>query len=253
MTVIEFYEKLSELYPTSLSCEWDNDGLMVCPDKNAQIKKVLVSLDATDGAIKAAMDVGADLILTHHPLIFRPLKSLTPDNVTAKRAISAFTAGISVISLHTRPDAGDGGVNDALASALGLAEIEKFGGIGADGMGRIGVTSETSLPQFAECVKNKLGASVVTYSGSRPVKRVAVLGGSGGDFFSAAVRAGADTIVTGEAGYNSTIDTAEGGLNVVLGGHYFTENPVCEVLAGLAKNIAGAEVVVYSSNTVGAV
>ena len=250
MTVAEFYNKLCELYPPELSCEWDNDGLMVCPDKSTEIKKVLVSLDPTEGAIEAAKACGAQLIFTHHPIIFRPIKSLSSDNVTSFRAISAYISGISVISLHTRLDAGTGGVNDTLASRLGLTDTVKFGNSESPELGRIGNTDTTTLADFADKVRNALGAPHVTFVGNVPVRRVAVVGGDGNDFVSAAMSAGADTIVTGEARYNMFVDMAESGINVITAGHYFTENPVCGVLSSLAKDIAGAEVTVYSSNTV---
>lgn len=250
MTVTEFYNKLCELYPPELSCDWDNDGLMVCPDKAAEITKVLVSLDATEGAIAAARKVGAQLLLTHHPIIFRPIKSLIADNVTASRAIAAYQSGISVISLHTRLDIGNGGVNDALASRIGLGDIECFGDSETPTLGRIGSISEMTLAEFAETVKNALGAVSVSFVGNLPVRRVAVVGGDGNDFISAAKVAGADTIVTGEARYNMSIDMAESGINVVVAGHYFTEQPVCNVLSSLAKNIAGADVILYESNTI---
>ena len=96
MTVKEFYNKLTELYPESLSCEWDNDGLMCCADTSAEVKKVLVTLDVTDEALHYARDNGFDVILSHHPMIFKGLKAVCDNSLTGSRAVFAIKNGISV-------------------------------------------------------------------------------------------------------------------------------------------------------------
>lgn len=251
MTVGEFYSKLDELYPRSLSCSWDNDGLLSCPDRNAEIKKVLVALDANEGAINAAIEAEAQLILTHHPMIFRGIKALDPSFVTAARAVSAYTNGIAVISLHTRLDAGKNGVNDALAARLGLEVCGTFGDDESPEIGRIAVTQrDMGIDEFAKSVADSLAADKVEYAGKRTVRNVAILGGAGSELILPAMLAGADTIVTGEVKYNNFLDMAESGINIVAAGHYFTEAPVCDVLAELARSICGAEVITYSSNII---
>ena len=191
MKIRELYEKMSEYFPRELSCEWDNDGLMCSPDTNAECKSVLLTLDVTERALAYASEMGCDLIISHHPLI-------------------------------------SGGVNDALASALSLADVSPFGE-GAE-TGRIGTYSRRcTLDEFALHVKSALGAPTVSFVGEGQVCRVAVLGGSGGDFLSLAQKAGADTFVTGELGYNSHIDAKEKGINVIAAGHFYTERPVLDV------------------------
>ena len=132
--------KTSELYaffdgkiPSSLSCEWDNDGLMVCPDPEKVVKKVLVALDVTDKVAQIALDEGYDLILSHHPLIFSPLSHLEPGDPIAKKVIALLCGGVSVMSFHTRLDAVEGGVNDLLAEKLGLCDVRPFGQNGETG------------------------------------------------------------------------------------------------------------------------
>ncbi len=248
MNVYEFVEKLKELYPDSLACEWDNDGLMSSPGGAREVSRVLVALDATEQAVNYAAENGFDTLLVHHPLIFSKLGSVTPEENTARKVIFTLMNDISVISLHTRLDAGEGGVNDCLAAALGLRDIEKFGDCECHGMGRIGdLASEMTAERFAEYVKERLGASSVTLAaaGDEIVCRVAVLGGSGKDFIYPAKKAGADVFVTGEASYNALIDAAENGIPVVAAGHYQTEFVVCERLAELATKIADAECEIY--------
>lgn len=245
MTVIEFYNKLCELYPSNLSASWDNDGLMCCHDRNAPIKKVLVSLDATEVAIDYAKENGFDLLLTHHPLIFRGIKELNDFHTIGRRVLSAIGADISVISLHTRLDAGEGGVNHILASLLGLTDITEFGDSDCPTLGRIGSTDISSPNAFAEKIKNSLNAPSISAYIAGPVHRVAVVGGAG-DLCNEALLAGADTLVTGECGYNKALDAAESGLNVFLAGHYFTEMPVCQKLKELSENLAGAETEVFT-------
>ncbi|MBQ4067061.1 MAG: Nif3-like dinuclear metal center hexameric protein [Clostridia bacterium] len=247
MTVLDFYNALSDLYPTSLSSSWDNDGLMCCPSLDAPVKRVLVSLDATLEAIEYAKNGSFDLILTHHPLIFKGLSALNGLDLTGRRVISAMNAGISVISLHTRLDAGEGGVNDILASLLSLTDVKTFGDEDNPSLGRIGTTTLCDHRDLAERIKEATGAPGVTVYACRPVSRVAVVGGGGGDLIRDALRAGADTIVTGESGYNKSLDAGECGINVFLAGHYFTEMPVCQRLSSLAKDLAGAEVEIFSA------
>lgn len=245
MKIIDFYNRLNDLYPTSLSSSWDNDGLMCCPDDNAEVKKVLVALDATDAVLKAAEEGGFDTVLCHHPLIFKGLRALNSFDVVGRRVLRAVKAGISVISLHTRLDAGEGGVNDCLADALGLYSVETFGDEDNPTLGRIGRTEIAAPAEFAKKIKTALGAPSVCAHISGPTHRIAVVGGGGGDLISAARRAGADTLVTGESGYNKSLDSAESGINVFTAGHYYTEKVVLPRLASLTEELAGAEAVIY--------
>ena len=114
MTVRDIYEMLSERIPEELSEEWDNDGLMCCPDEDKEIRRVLISLDVTEEIADYAISAGYDLIISHHPLIFKPVKALDISDNVARKLIKLAGAGVSVISLHTRADKVKGGVNDCL-------------------------------------------------------------------------------------------------------------------------------------------
>lgn len=229
MTINELYRILNEKIPSSLSCEWDNDGLMCCPDGGAEVKRVLVTLDVTDAAVQAAKNGGYDVIVSHHPMIFKGLKAVNEENFIAAKTIDLIRNGIAVMSFHTRLDAVKGGVNDVLAALLGLRDAIPFG---EEAIGRIGTLDETiRADQFAERVKSVLGAPVVLLSDAGiPVRCVAVLGGGGDDDVSAAHKAGADTYVTGELKYHSLTDAPEEGMNLIEAGHFHTENPVCKIL-----------------------
>ncbi len=249
MNVLEFSDALDALYPKALSCSWDNDGLMCCTDPCAQVKKVLVALDATSKVLNMAVAQAFDTVLTHHPLLFKGPKSLIPSTATGRRVITALQSSVTVLSLHTRLDAGAGGVNDCLAAALGLSgPLRKFGDSESPTLGRIGTTNISDGNAFAVHVKKALQAPAVYAYLCRPVKQVAVCGGSGGDLVFPALAAGADTIVTGECGYNLCLDGMDSGINIITAGHFHTEQPICQRLAQLAQEIAGAQTEIICSD-----
>ena len=249
MTVKEFHEKLTELYPRTLSAEWDNDGIMVSGDTAAEVKRVLVSLDATDKAIKYAAEHGFDTLLVHHPMIFMGARTVTRDSFVGKRIIDASVGGVTVISMHTRLDAGEGGVNDTLLATLGFEVSGAFGDSEMPGIARFADIPEMTARSLATLVKEKLGCEFVRLTGDadRVVHRLGVCGGAGGDLLWDALDNGCDVFLTGECGYNKSEDAAEDGLVTLEAGHYFTESPVCGVLAYLAESIAGAECEFYDS------
>ena len=250
MTVRELYAILNEKIPPSLSCAWDNDGLMCCPDGEKQVRRALVTLDVTEAAVAYAKEAGFDLILSHHPLLFRGLKSVNGETYLGKKTVDLLLSGISVMCFHTRLDAVSGGVNDTLCRVLGIRDAEPFG---EEGIGRIG-TLDGALggEDFARLVKERLGAPAVNLGDAGlPVCRVAVLGGSGGDDLGAARAAGADTYLSGTLGYHDLIDAPEAGMNLLEAGHFFTEQPVTETLAAWLFEIdPSVETEIFYSNTV---
>lgn len=219
MKVRELYEKLNTIILPSLSCDWDNDGLMCCPEPEREVKRVLLSLDATEAAVTYAVEGGFDVILTHHPLIFRPLSSLTDSKL-----MTLVKHGITVMSFHTRLDRLNGGVNDLLAEKLG---VEVDGRFGEDLLGVIGnLKAPVEAEAFVKEARSILGAPFAEAVLCRPCARIALVGGDGKDYLAAAREAGADTYLTGSLSYNTLTDAVGGGMNVVALGHYFTEVPV---------------------------
>ena len=252
MTVNELYCALEARIPKSLSCDWDNDGLMCCPDRDRAVSRVLVTLDITAAAVERAIAEDYDLIVSHHPLIFSPLSAVAAGEAVADRVIRLLGAGISAMSFHTRLDAVEGGVNDVLAERLGLTDVTAFGQNG-ETIGRIGtLPSPMSLVDFARLVKAATGAEHVQISDAGlPVHRVALLGGGGSGDAPAAQAAGADTYLTGELKHHQLTEAPERGMNLVMGGHFYTENPVCERLREMLLAIdPSLTITLYNSNPV---
>ena len=253
MTVKELYKILSDMIPAELSCSWDNDGLMCCPDGSREVGRVLVTLDVTDDAVNEAVAGGYDVIISHHPMIFKGLKAVSEDNFIAAKSIKLIKNNISVMSFHTRLDAVSGGVNDVLAALLGLSDVRSFG---EEGIGRIGVLPcEMTLDAFAQTVKNTLSAPVVLCADAKKsVRRVAVLGGEGGDDIAAARAAGADTYVSGRLGYHNMTDAPECDINLIEAGHFYTEFPVCKRLCEILAEIDGnIKTDIFCSNKIRAI
>lgn len=240
MTVIELYKALDAAIPRTLSCDWDNDGLMCCPLPERQVEKVLIALDITEEVVDDAIAGSFDVILSHHPIIFKGLKAVEPANAVARKTIKLIQNGIAAMSFHTRLDAVAGGVNDVLAARLGLKDVEPFG-VDAVPIGRIGsLESPMTLEAFAEQVKQALHVPTLSVADAhRPVHRVAVLGGSGSDDVGAAMAAGADTYVSGNLKYNQMVDAPDEGINLIEAGHFYTEQPICYRLAETVKELDG--------------
>lgn len=237
MKLFELYNFLEKTFPKEYSCDWDNDGLMCAVDMNADVKKVLCTLDITDAALEFAINNGFDTIISHHPMIFRPLGSITAENHIANKAIFSIKNSINVFSFHTRFDAMPGGINDLLANKLGLSNIKSFGNEEGD-MGRIGTVDETDIVSFCRDLKSKLGCDVIHVSKHKnTVKTVAVLGGAGKDFIKSALYAGADVFVSGELGYNNMVEAPEMGISLIEAGHFFTEDVACEFFKGILDDL----------------
>lgn len=236
MNVRELYERLSERIPEELSEEWDNDGIMCCPDDLATVNRALVTLDVTEEIVDYAIDNGFDLILSHHPLVFKPLKAIDPENHISRKLVKLIRAGISVLSFHTRADKVKGGVNDCLARLIGLDDIEPFGD---DCLGRIGhLECETSMEEFATRVKSALGIDKLVVSDAyNPVYTIALVGGDGKGYIDEAIDLGADTYLSGRIGYNVMEEAAEMGINLIEAGHYATEFPVTKFFSNLITKI----------------
>ncbi len=242
MTIREFYAALEERLPRSLSWDWDNDGISCAPDLDASVTGVLIALDPTEDAVEAAIESGCNVLLTHHPMLFRGLKTVDGHDTGSRKVISLIRHGITSMAFHTRLDAADGGVNDCLAAALGLTHVEPFGdnaNPAGKPIGRVGdLPAEMTADEFIETLKTALDLPNLIFAGcGKTVRRVAVVGGAGDDDIAAAVAVGADTYVTGELRYHQLCDAPYGDINLVMAGHYHTEAPVLTRLAELCAEI----------------
>lgn len=247
----EIDKAISKFAPSELSESWDNDGVMLCGDKDMPVKKVLVSLDATESAVDYAIDGGFDLIVTHHPFIFKPLSRITDGDY---RIISKLIkSGVSVLSYHTRMDSAETGVNACNADLLELVNVSGFGGESGT-LGKIGELKVSMNPyEFGEFLKSKFGCGTVRASffkqNGRLIKKVAVIGGAGKSFLADAFAAGADAYVTSEAAHNTFMDCTEMDMCLYDCGHYYTENAVCNRFKNIIKNAFGEDVVVEVFDT----
>ena len=236
MTVRTIYEKLCERIPEDLREVWDNDGLMCSSDDSREVKRALITLDVTEDIVDYAIAHGFDLIVSHHPLIFKPLTSVTEDSHVARKVIKLIKNDISVMSFHTRADKVEGGVNDILAEILGMQDVVPFG---EGDLGRIGtLKEELNMEDFSYLLKGLLDCDGVKVADALiPVQRVAVVGGDGKSYVSEALRAGADTFVSGRIGYNVMAEAGEMGINLLEAGHFFTEHPVTQFFQSLLHRL----------------
>ena len=228
-TVGDILKYIETLAPRELKMDWDNVGLS-CGSRNAPVTRILLALDPFEHVCQEAAQWGADLLVTHHPLIFRPLPMVTDDAAITRGLMELVRHNISHICAHTNLDCAPGGVNDALAATLGLENTESLGAYG--GMMRCGEVPQQDLTSFLAFVKEKLHCDGLRYcDGGKPVRKVAVGGGACSDGLYDAILAGCDTFVTSDVKYNNFWDAKEQGLSIIDAGHFATENPVVSVLA----------------------
>lgn len=218
---------IEAIAPRELKKEWDNVGLL-CGRADREVTKILVALDPFEHVCREAKEIGAELMVTHHPLIFDPISAVTEDSEAGRCILYLCENNIAAINAHTNLDAAQGGVNDVLAHALGMTDVRMMD----DGFLREGYVEQQSLDSFLAVVKAALGCEVIRYAdGGKPVSRVAVGGGSCAGGMDAVIAAGCDTFVTADAKYNHFRDAAFHGLNLIDAGHFCTENPVMAAVA----------------------
>lgn len=232
MTVKEVYEFLDEKFPFKTALEYDNSGFLV-GDEKAKVTGVITCLDCSDEAITKAVETGANLIITHHPLIFKPLSSVTTDSLVYR----LIRNGISLISAHTNLDAGDGGVNDCLCNVIGLEDVEKI----FDGEGfafRIGELKEPmTSDDLATHLSETLNVRVKYVGDSNFIKKVAVCSGSGGDLLETVLKSSADAFVTADLKHNHFCDAHNVGFSLFDCGHFNTEDLVILPLSKLLEEL----------------
>lgn len=239
-TVIDFYNFVDEIAPFNTQESWDNSGFLVGNGRKC-VTKVLLALDVTESVLNEAYEKGAELIISHHPVIFGALKEFHPDSI----AFLAAEKGIAIISAHTCLDIADGGVNDCLAKAIGLKNIQKVDD--GEGLIRIGeLEAELSYDEFVKYIAEKIDVGGIKYTPTdKKIKKVAVCGGSGGDLYKFAMDSGADAYVTANIKHNLFIDMRREGFCVLDAGHFCTENTVIKPLAErLRKAFDDVEIIV---------
>jgi len=235
-TVSDVLHFIETLAPRSMKESWDNVGLN-CGHMDQPVTKILVALDPFTHVCREAKEIGADLLITHHALIWKP-GFITDQNSQGRNTLFLIENGIAHINAHTNLDQAPGGVNDVLAEKLGLTNIRLTNPQGTDSEGRewglirCGDVEEQSLEAFLSRVKTALHCDGLRYcDGGKPVRKVAVGGGSCSGGMQEVAAAGCDTFVTADVKYNGFWDAQELGLSLIDAGHFHTENPVVAVLA----------------------
>lgn len=227
----EILQQLEKDFPVNKAYDWDNVGLLAGRD-NKDVKKIYIALDATDEAIAEAKSSGADMLLTHHPLIFSPLRKINNQNFIANRIIELIQSDISYYAMHTNYDIVR--MADLASDRLGLVEtspLEPSAWNAEEGLGKIGNISSDSestvrLQDYAQQVKEAFGLTEVKVFGdmNQEIQRVAVLPGSGKSAIEAAIAMEADVLITGDIGHHEGIDASSRGLAIIDAGHYGVEH-----------------------------
>lgn len=237
-SICQFMESFA---PRRLAQEWDNVGL-IAGDRQAEVERVMTCLTVTPESVDEAIAKQANLIVSHHPLPFRPIKRLTTDNTPSELLWKLARAGVSVYSPHTSFDSAALGINQTLAKKLGIDAPVPLLPVAEDpdelGSGRVGKFSNPmSLSDLAARAAGELGIGGLHVVGDqmKMITKVAVACGSGGSFLDAAKRKGCDALVTGEATFHTALDAKANSIGLILVGHYASERFAVEDLAGHIK------------------
>ena len=236
MKVKDIISVIEEFAPLSVQESWDNSGLCVGSPED-EVTSVLLGLDCTPALVDEAVACGADMIVTHHPLIFKGVKKISPDDQTGEAIIKAIRAGISIYAAHTSADKVLSGVSGAMAERLGLRNVRI---LDEDGEGTgLGTIGEFEVPMTSEeavaFVKERFGLKVL--KASRPVdgkiERVAMCGGSGGSLIGAAMKSGAQLYISGDISYHNFF--TEPHFMIMDIGHYESEIEIVDILFSLIR------------------
>ncbi len=225
--VSDFYAFLDKICPFSAQEGWDNSGMLI-GDESKEVTRVALALDITKDVVDYAHQIDADLIISHHPVIFKAQKSFLKGNI----AFDLASMGMSAICAHTCLDCAEGGVNDVLAEILEIENTEVFPCEESPNLVRVGVLSEAmSCDMLAQKIKAELGGCVRYNDSGKMIESVALCGGSGADFIGDIIKSGIDAFITGDAGHHNFLDCADSGVALFAAGHFETENPVISSLA----------------------
>ena len=245
MTVNDIFSFLNSKFPVTDAADFDNVGILV-GDPEASVSKALISLDCTLDTVNCARKNGCNLIITHHPVIFTPLKNILDGTIVYELVAN----NLSVISMHTNLDVGVGGVNDCLCKAIGITKTHPVPA--SDGyLLKGGKIDATTAESFANDLKNALSGSVKFVEGVKPIENVLVCSGSGGDYIETAIQNGFDALVTADVKNHQFLMALDNGVSLFDAGHYNTEDVVVEPLkALLSAEFKNTEFITYHPNSI---
>ena len=230
MTVKDIFKFLNKKFPVDTACDFDNVGLLI-GDGDKTVRKAIVALDCTMDVIRDALKNGCELIITHHPVIFEPLKNVLKGSIPYE----VIRNNLSVISMHTNLDIGVGGVNDCLCEILSPKAIETV--IASDGYALKKCTiSPVSADSLADSLKNVLGGSIKFTDSGKTIETVLVCSGSGGNFVNEIKGFECDALLTADVKHNQFLEANLLGVSLFDAGHFNTEDVVINPLKELLQN-----------------
>ena len=240
MKISDILSIIESNYPKDLAYEWDNPGLIL-GDENRNIKKALVSLDVTQEVLNEAISNKAELIISHHPLIFSGIKQINSSSKTGRIILKASEHKIALIAAHTNMDTAKQGINTRLCKILSIQNseiIEENKDFPGCGLGRIGKIEKTTLKEFLKKVKQTLNAGYLRYSGDpdQILQTAAVGSGSCSDIIPQAIKKGADVIITGDLKYHTCLDYCNKNFSIIDAGHFPTEQIVKDMFYEILSN-----------------
>lgn len=254
MKTEEIIKILVKKFPDTNAEAWDNVGLIIGNHKK-EVKKVQFSLDVTENAIEHAIKHNVDLIISHHPLIFKAIKQINSYNLLGKKLLKLMKHNINVYTLHTNLDSSYAGLNDYLLSKL---EVKKSKVISLNenqdaGIGRyFDLDKDVSIKDYTAFIKNKLDIEQMRYVGNnfdKKIKRVGIINGSAMDYWKTAKKLGIELFITGDISYHNALDAKEEGLNLLDFGHYESERFFYELIKEELKGL-GIEFYIYNDGPV---
>ncbi len=261
MNMRELVSIINKIAPEALQEDWDNSGIQINAVPEKQIKRIMTCLEISDAVVDEAAEKGADVVITHHPLIFTKLAGIDAEQVVGGQIVKLIENGISVYSSHTAFDSASHGTNQDLAEQLCLKNIipmEPAEGYPGCGMGRYGTYTEpVFFSDFIEDVADICPDAEIRIAGAVPeyVKKVALCTGAGAEFIDEAYQNGADVYITGDVKYHDARHADDIGFCVVDAGHYGTEVLFARNMAELLtaeisadENISGVEVIISETN-----
>lgn len=247
MTAGELISKLEVFAPPAFACDWDNPGL-ICGRRNKEVKKVLVALDATDEAVERAVSGGYDFLLTHHPLIFKPLAKVNEDSFIGRRMLSLIENNVTCYAMHTNFDSAPAGMGTLAAERMKLTDVrplETEGETAAGvpfGVGVIGkLPYAMTIKELCEKVKAAFELPALSVYGmlseTEKIETLAICPGSGEDLTEAAIKQGANVFLTGDIKHHAGIDAVAEGLTILDGGHYGLEHIFIPFMADYIRKV----------------
>ncbi len=251
----EIVKCLERLSPRKYACDWDNVGLLV-GRRQQEVDKVFIALDPSYDAVQQAIEHHADMLITHHPMIFKPIKQINDDSVLGKKILSLAENHIAYYAMHTNFDI-VGSMADAAAERIGInegepLEVTSIDGESPEGIGRVGeLSNEMSLEELAELVKKKFNIETVMVYGELKcrVKRIAICPGSGKSEIGEAIAKGAQVLITGDIGHHEGLDAVEEGLPIIDATHYGLEHIFMDFIKEYIEKNLDLEIILHETGS----